>query len=94
MSMFDLTGKVALFTGASKGMGFEMAKGLAEHGATVVISSRTQDDLDAAAGEINALGNGPRRAAATSYMRISCKRLWTRPMRSLALSTSWSAMRA
>lgn len=53
MSMFDLTGKVALLTGASKGMGFEMAKGLAEHGATVVISSRTQEDLDAAAAEIN-----------------------------------------
>ena len=53
MSMFDLTGKVALLTGASKGMGFEMAKGLAEQGATVVISSRTQDDLDAAAAEIN-----------------------------------------
>lgn len=55
--MFDLTGKVALLTGASKGMGFEMAKGLAEHGATVIISSRTQEDLDAAAAEINkALG--------------------------------------
>ena len=53
MSMFDLTGKVALLTGASKGMGFEMAKGLAEQGATVVISSRTQEDLDAAAAEIN-----------------------------------------
>jgi NAD(P)-dependent dehydrogenase (short-subunit alcohol dehydrogenase family) len=51
--MFDLTGKVALLTGASKGMGFEMAKGLAEHGATVIISSRTQEDLDAAAAEIN-----------------------------------------
>ncbi|MEP5152857.1 SDR family oxidoreductase [Planktotalea sp.] len=51
--MFDLTGKVALLTGASKGMGFEMAKGLAEHGATVVISSRSQEDLDAAAAEIN-----------------------------------------
>jgi NAD(P)-dependent dehydrogenase (short-subunit alcohol dehydrogenase family) len=54
MSMFDLTGKVALLTGASKGMGFEMAKGLAEHGATVVISSRSQEDLDAAAASINA----------------------------------------
>ncbi len=53
MSMFDLTGKVALLTGASKGMGFEMAKGLAEHGAIVVISSRSQDELDAAAAEIN-----------------------------------------
>lgn len=53
MTLFDLTGKVALLTGASKGMGFEMAKGLAEHGATVIISSRTQDDLDAAAADIN-----------------------------------------
>jgi len=53
MSLFDLTGKVALLTGASKGMGYEMALGLARHGATVVISSRTQDDLDAAAAEIN-----------------------------------------
>jgi NAD(P)-dependent dehydrogenase (short-subunit alcohol dehydrogenase family) len=54
MSLFDLTGKVALLTGASKGMGLEMAKGLAAHGSTVVISSRTQDDLDTAAAEINA----------------------------------------
>lgn len=53
MSMFDLTGKVALLTGASKGMGFEMAKGLAEHGATVVISSRSQEELDTAAAAIN-----------------------------------------
>ncbi len=58
MTLFDLTGKVALLTGASKGMGLEMAKGLAAHGATVVISARKQDQLDVAAAEINALGNG------------------------------------
>lgn len=51
--LFDLTGKVAVLTGASKGMGLEMARGLAMHGATVVISSRTQEDLDAAAADIN-----------------------------------------
>lgn len=56
--LFDLTGKVALLTGASKGMGLSMAKGLAEHGATVVISARKQDQLDIAASEINALGKG------------------------------------
>jgi len=58
LKLFDLTGKVALLTGASKGMGLEMAKGLAQHGATVVISARKQDQLDAAAAEINALGGG------------------------------------
>ncbi len=52
-TLFDLTGKVALLTGASKGMGKSMAKALALHGATVVISSRKQDQLDAAAAEIN-----------------------------------------
>ncbi|WP_339947959.1 SDR family oxidoreductase [uncultured Albimonas sp.] len=51
--LFDLTGKVALLTGASKGMGRAMAAGLAAHGATVVISSRKQDQLDAAAAGIN-----------------------------------------
>lgn len=56
--MFDLTGKVALLTGASRGMGFAMAKALAEHGATVVISARKQDQLDAAAASINSLGKG------------------------------------
>src|SRR5690625_917947 len=51
--LFDLTGKVALLTGASRGMGRSMAEALAAHGATVVISSRKQDQLDAAAAEIN-----------------------------------------
>ncbi|MDA0961467.1 MAG: SDR family oxidoreductase [Proteobacteria bacterium] len=56
--MFDLTGKVALLTGASKGMGLAMAKGLAQHGATVMVSARKQDQLDAAVAEINAQGAG------------------------------------
>ncbi|WP_146345587.1 SDR family NAD(P)-dependent oxidoreductase [Falsiphaeobacter marinintestinus] len=53
MNLFDLSGKVAVLTGASKGMGLEMATALAEHGATVVISARKQDQLDAAAAGIN-----------------------------------------
>ncbi len=51
--LFDLTGKVALLTGASKGMGKEMAMGLAEHGAKVVVSSRKLDQCEAAVAEIN-----------------------------------------
>jgi len=51
--LFDLSGKVALLTGASKGMGRAMAEGLASHGAKVIISSRTQGTLDQVAAEIN-----------------------------------------
>lgn len=51
--LFDLTGKVALLTGASKGMGKAMAEGLAEHGAKVVISSRKLDQCEEVAAEIN-----------------------------------------
>ncbi|MGD9862378.1 MAG: SDR family NAD(P)-dependent oxidoreductase [Pseudodonghicola sp.] len=59
-NLFDLTGRVALLTGASKGMGKAMATALAAHGATVVISSRKQDQLDAAAADINAACGAPR----------------------------------
>lgn len=52
-NLFDLTGKVALLTGASKGMGRAMAEGLAEHGARVMMSSRKLDQCQAAADEIN-----------------------------------------
>ncbi len=51
--LFDLTGKVALLTGASKGMGLAMAEGLAEHGANVMLSSRKLDACRAAANAIN-----------------------------------------
>ncbi len=50
--LFDLSGRVALVTGGSKGLGKSMARGLAEFGADVVISSRHEDELRAAAGEI------------------------------------------
>ena len=50
--LFDLTGKVALLTGASKGMGKAMAQGLAEHGAKVVVSSRKLDQCEATVKEI------------------------------------------
>lgn len=51
-SLFDLTGKVALVTGGSKGLGKAMARGLAEAGADIVISSRHEDELAKAAQEI------------------------------------------
>lgn len=51
-SLFDLTGKVALVTGGSKGLGKAMARVFAEAGADVVISSRHEDELVKAIPEI------------------------------------------
>jgi NAD(P)-dependent dehydrogenase (short-subunit alcohol dehydrogenase family) len=50
--MFDLTGKVALVTGGSKGLGRAMARGLALAGADIVINSRNGDELESAMAEI------------------------------------------
>jgi gluconate 5-dehydrogenase len=49
MQRFDLTGKVALVTGAYRGLGFAIAQGLGEAGATVVLNGRKPDALAAAA---------------------------------------------
>jgi NAD(P)-dependent dehydrogenase (short-subunit alcohol dehydrogenase family) len=51
-NLFDLTGKTALVTGGSKGLGKAMARGLVEAGADVVISSRHENELRTALSEI------------------------------------------
>lgn len=55
-NQFDLTDKVAIVTGASKGIGAAMARGLAEFGAKVVVSSRKQEAVDEVAANISAQG--------------------------------------
>src|SRR5436305_2715345 len=50
--IFDLTGRVALVTGGSKGLGKAMARGLAEAGADIVISSRHEEELRPALADI------------------------------------------
>ncbi len=53
MSLFDLTGKIAVITGSTKGIGAAIAHRFAEHGANVVISSRKEDVCERVASEIN-----------------------------------------
>lgn len=53
---FDLTGKVAVITGSTAGLGYSMAVVLAAYGAKVVVNSRKQKDCDRVAGEINDMG--------------------------------------
>ena len=53
MTLFDMTGKVAVITGSTRGIGRAIAERMAEHGAKVVISSRKQDVCDEVAKEIN-----------------------------------------
>ena len=55
-TLFDLTGKVAVVTGSSRGIGRAAALRLAEHGARVVVSSRRPDACEAVAAEIRAAG--------------------------------------
>jgi NAD(P)-dependent dehydrogenase (short-subunit alcohol dehydrogenase family) len=54
MSLFDLTGKVALVTGSTKGIGEAIVHRFAEHGARVVVSSRKEDACRRVAADINA----------------------------------------
>lgn len=54
-SLFDLTGKTALVSGASRGIGEEIAKLLAEQGAHVIVSSRKIDDCAAVAERCSAM---------------------------------------
>jgi gluconate 5-dehydrogenase len=55
--LFNLTGKRALVTGSSQGIGLAIAHGLAEHGASVVLNGRDRNKLDAAAASVRACGH-------------------------------------
>jgi NAD(P)-dependent dehydrogenase (short-subunit alcohol dehydrogenase family) len=55
-NLFDLTGKVALVTGGSRGLGLQMVRAFAQNGADVIIASRKLESCEAAAEEVRALG--------------------------------------
>lgn len=61
--LFDFTGKVALVTGGSRGLGYQMVRAFAERGADVIIASRKLENCEKVAEEMRALG---RKALAVS----------------------------
>jgi gluconate 5-dehydrogenase len=62
--LFDLTGRTALVTGGSRGLGLQLAHALGEAGAKVMLSSRKAEDLEQAAAELQAAGIDARWIAA------------------------------
>src|SRR5260221_8112067 len=54
--LLDLTGRVAIITGGSVGLGHQMAQGLAEMGANLVLCARKKERCESAAEELKALG--------------------------------------
>jgi NAD(P)-dependent dehydrogenase (short-subunit alcohol dehydrogenase family) len=56
-NLFDLTGKVALVTGGASGIGKSIAAAMVQHGCRVLVGSRTLDKVEAAAAELDGMGD-------------------------------------
>ncbi len=73
--LFDLSGKTALVTGGSRGLGLQLAQALGEAGARIMLSSRKADDLEEAAAELQAAGIDTRWIAADCAREDELRRL-------------------
>ncbi len=73
--LFDLTGKTALVTGGSRGLGLQMAQALGEAGAKIMLSSRKADELEGAAAQLQAQGIDARWIAADCAKEEDLRRL-------------------
>ena len=71
--MFDLTGKVALVSGASRGLGWAMAQSLAQSGAHVVINGRDKAALNSRAAELSSRGYSSEIAAFDVTQEAACR---------------------
>ena len=73
--LFDLTGKTALVTGGSRGLGLQLAHALGEAGARIMLSSRKASDLEEAVAELQAAGIDARWIAADCADEADIRRL-------------------
>jgi NAD(P)-dependent dehydrogenase (short-subunit alcohol dehydrogenase family) len=73
--LFDLTGKIALVTGGSRGLGYQMVKAFAVRGADVIIASRKLENCEAVAEEVRALGRKAHAISAHVGKWDECDRL-------------------
>ena len=81
--LFDLTGKTALITGGSRGLGLQIAEALGEQGATLVLSSRKQADLDEAVAHLKSRGIEATAIAADVSQESAINALVTEAMKRL-----------
>ncbi|MDD9939339.1 MAG: SDR family NAD(P)-dependent oxidoreductase [Myxococcales bacterium] len=90
---FGLEGRVAVVTGASRGIGEAIARGFAEHGATVVISSRKQESPEQVAAAIENAGGKAIPIACHGGKPEQMQALFDRVEEDRGSSTSWSTTR-
>ncbi len=81
--LFDLSGKTALVTGGSRGLGLQLAHALGEAGAKVLISSRKAADLEEACADLQAAGIDARWVAADCAKEADIQRLATETLQRL-----------
>ena len=75
LSLFDLSGRVALVTGGSRGLGLQIAEALGEAGAKVMITSRKAQDLEEAAARLQDRGIDARWIAADASKEDDIRRI-------------------
>jgi NAD(P)-dependent dehydrogenase (short-subunit alcohol dehydrogenase family) len=88
--LFDLTGKTALVTGGSRGLGLQMAHALGEAGARIMLSSRKAADLEEAVADLQAAGIDARWIAADCAVEADIRRLASETLERMGRWTSWS----
>jgi len=75
IELFDLTGRVAVVTGAGRGLGRSMAIALAAAGADIVAASRTSSEIETLRDEIRALGRRAEAITCDTTDEVQCERL-------------------